>query len=40
MSHLKNDQLLEYYFEQGLAQGMTGEQAAIYAEDKFENYYI
>ena len=40
MSHLGNNQLLEYYFEQGLAQGMTGEQAAIYAEDEFENYYI
>lgn len=40
MSHLGNDQLLEYYFEQGLAQGMTDEQAAIYAEDEFENYYI
>lgn len=40
MSHLGNDQLLEYFYEQGIAQGMTEEQAAIYAEDEFENYYI
>ncbi len=40
MSHLGNDQLLEYYFEQGSAQGMSEKEAAVYAEDEFENYYI
>jgi len=40
MSHLGNDQLLEYFFEQGIAQGMSEEEAVIYAEDEFENYYI
>ncbi len=40
MSHLGNDQLLEYYFEQGIAQGMSEKEAAVYAEDEFENYYI
>lgn len=40
MSHLGNDQLLEYFYEQGIAQGMSIEEAVIYAEDEFENYYI
>ena len=40
MSHLGNDQLLEHFYEQGIAQGMTEEQAATFAEDEFENYYI
>ena len=40
MSHLGNDQLLEYFYEQGLAQGMGIEEAVIYAEDEFKNYYI
>ena len=40
MSHLGNDQLLEHFYEQGIAQGMSIEEAAIYAEDEFENYYI
>ena len=40
MSHLGNDQLLEYYYDQGIAQGMSIEEAVMYAEDEFENYYI
>ena len=37
MSHLGNDQLLEYYFEKGIAQGMSEKEAVIYAEDEWRD---
>jgi len=38
MSHSKNTEFLEYWFEQGLAQGMTEDEAVIFAEQKTEEY--
>jgi hypothetical protein len=40
MSHLSNDEFLEYYYEEGISKGMTEEEAQLYAEDKFENFYM
>ena len=38
MSHLGNTKFLEYWFEQGLAQGMTEDEAADFASSKTQDY--
>lgn len=39
MSNMYNEMLLENYFEEGLAMGMTEEEAEKYAYDMLENNY-
>ena len=36
MSNAHNERLLEHYYEQGLAMGMTEEEAEEYAYEKFD----
>ena len=38
MSHLRNTEFLEYWFGQGLAQGMTEDEAIDFADSKFQDY--
>jgi hypothetical protein len=38
MSHLGNTEFLEYWFEQGLAQGMTEDEAVDFADSKTQDY--
>jgi len=38
MSHLSHTDFLEYYYDQGLSQGMTEDQAADYADKQTEIY--
>lgn len=40
MSHLSNQEFLEYYYDEGLSKGMTEDEAVEYAEDMFENWYL
>ena len=40
MSHLGHNDFLEYWFEQGLSQGMTEDEAANYADEQAETRYI
>ena len=38
MSHLSNTEFLEYYYNEGIAQGMSEEDAIDYAEQAFDNW--
>jgi hypothetical protein len=38
MSHLSNTQFLEYWFDRGLDEGLSVEEAVIFAEQKVESY--
>ena len=38
MSHLSNTQFLEYWFDRGLEEGLSVEEAVLYAEQKVEEY--
>ena len=38
MSHLSNTQFLEYWFDRGLEEGLSVEEAVIFAEQKTEEY--
>ena len=38
MSHSKNTEFLEYWFDQGLAQGMTEDEAVDFADSKTQDY--
>ena len=38
MSHLLNTQFLEYWFDRGLEEGLSVEEAVIFAEQKTEEY--
>jgi len=38
MSHLGNTEFLEYWFEEGLNQGMSEDEAADFAYDKTKFY--
>ena len=38
MSHLSNTEFLEYWFDRGLDEGLSVEEAVIFAEQKVESY--
>ena len=38
MSHIVNSEFLEYWFEEGLSQGMTEDEAADFVSEKAQFY--